>query len=89
MRKLKSKCDVYNYTDDNSVAVCDRHYCGLHIKLRQTGNEMLKWFDINFVFSTKQEKLPLCLNVILQSQECANLLEINIDSQLNFNQHIS
>ncbi len=40
--KLKNKCDVYNYADDNMVDVYDRNYDGLHIKLRQVGNEMLK-----------------------------------------------
>ena len=92
LSQLKNKCDVYNYADDNTVGVCDRNYNGLHVKLRQVGNEMLEWFDINFmqanpskfqyiVFSKEQEKRPLCLNagVMLQPQECVKLLRINVD----------
>ena len=93
--KLKSNCDVYYYADDNAVGVCDCNYNGLQIKLRQVGKDMLQWFDMNvmqanpskfqyMVFSKSEEKRPLRLNagVILQPQECVNVLGTNTDSRL-------
>ncbi len=98
---LKAIVDVYNYADDNTVGVCDRNYAGLQIKLRQVGNEMLQWFDIDIVqanpykfqyimFSKCEETRSLCLNagVILQPQECVKVLGINIDTRIDFDQHI-
>ncbi len=65
--KLKSNCNGHTYAGDKTVGVCDRNYNGLQVKLRQVGNEMLQWFDINFmqvnpsnfqyiVFSKSEEK---------------------------------
>ena len=43
------------------------------------------------MFYQKQEKRTLCLNagVILQPEECVKVLGINVESRVNFNQHIS
>ena len=98
---LSTICDIYNYADDNSISCEGDDYDSAHQKILQTSNVMLNWFKENYlqanpskfqfiVFDKRNMSRSIQLDDhVLMSEKCVKLLGVNIDSNLNFSNHIS
>ena len=92
---------VYNYADDTTISYCAENSDDLINKLESCANIVTDWFIENgmkanpnkyqaIVFGNKTDA-PVSFNIKGNILKCINdvkLLGINIDSNLNFDEHI-
>ena len=94
---------IYNYADDNTVSKCDTNLENVISDLEEDNLTLIKWFSINLMKAnpdkfqaiaigkkTKQHNISFDLNGIkINCEEIVKLLGVTIDSELNFDNHIS
>ena len=97
---LKTKCDVYNYADDNTLAFCHKDPNIVKVTLEEASQISVEWFQDNFMkanpskfqcMTLSRNNQNLKFNVgdsVITSTDCVKLLGINIDNKLNFSQHV-
>ena len=99
---LRSKCEIFNYADDNSIMCYDKDVNNLKVKLENAAETSLSWFDKNFmkanpnkfdliIFNGRNKSYELTIqlgDIFLSSTQEVKLLGITIDSNLNFTPHI-
>jgi len=98
-------CQVFNYADDNTVSACHQNINELIDIILNDTNNLIKWFNDNFMKVNPEKfqllllkpkgintELPQKINVgefDLTTSQNVTLLGIKIDSNLNFNEHVS
>ena len=95
--------NIYNYADDNCISYVDKNVLQIKIILEKETNKMMDWFAKNSLAAnpTKFQTMLMCgnnkkvddLNIIventkLESTSSIKVLGVNIDSKLNFNDHV-
>ena len=97
------KCDIYNYTDDNTLGSANKNIDTLKRDLIHDTKNILEWFTNNGLqanpqkFQTMflsthptQSSIDIPINDInIPTQDKVTLLGVTIDSRLKFNTHIS
>ena len=99
----QTKSDLHNFADDNTVAVACKNLNNLLRTLEKESESALDWFRTNNVIANPDRfhaiinkrrknaithKLKIYNNEI-ETIKSVKLLDIEIDNQLSFNQHIS
>ena len=99
----QTKSDLHNFTDDNTIAVACKNLNNLLRTLEKESESALDWFRTNNVIANPDRfhaiinkrrknaithKLKIYNNEI-ETIKSVKLLDIEIDNQLSFNQHIS
>jgi hypothetical protein len=94
---------LYNYADDNTVSICDNDIDVVTKTLENDSMELINWFSLNLMKAnpdkfqataigkkTKSQNLSFNLsgNKIV-CEDDVKLLGVTIDSDLNFDNHIS
>ena len=93
------KTKIANYADDNTAYATDNNLEGLLETLQEETTEVLKWFQINemkpnddkchlIVANTNNVNIKLGPEII-GSEQLVTLLGINVDNNLDFNNHVS
>ena len=100
---LNNDINIYNYADDNCISYAENNVMQIKIILEKETNKMMDWFAKNSLAanSTKFQTMLMCgnnkkvddLNIIventkLESTSSIKVLGVNIDSKLNFNDHV-
>jgi hypothetical protein len=94
---------IYNYADDNTVSYCDYDLNKVVNTLEADGLKLINWFSINLMKAnpdkfqaiaigkkTNKHKLTFNLNGNnITCEDNVKLIGVAIDSDLNFNNHIS
>ena len=99
-----TKSDLHYFTDDNTIAVTCKNLNDLLRTLEKELESAIDWFKNNnmvanpekfqaFIMNKRREnqithKLKICKNEI-ETTKSVQLLGVEIDNQLSFNQHIS
>ena len=96
--------DLHNFADDNTIAWVSSSLNGLISELEKEGNIATKWFRDNsmivnpgkfqaiIIDRKNQRNNPQKLTIykkIITSSENVTLLGLEVDSKLNFDEHIS
>ena len=95
-------CDLYNYTDDNTLSCVDSSFASVKATLEAEGNELVDWFTRNQMQGNPDkfqgpaldkrafdQKPTFCINgAEIECTEDTKLLGVDIDYMLNFNTHI-
>ena len=99
----QTKSDLHNFADDNTVAVACKNLNNLLRTLEKESESALDWFRTNNMIANPDRfhaiinkrrknaithKLKIYNNEI-ETIKSVKLLDIEIDNQLSFNQHIS
>ena len=99
----QTKSDLHNFADDNTIAVACKNLNNLLRTLEKESESALDWFRTNNMIAnpdrfhaiinkrrknTITHKLKIYNNEI-ETIKSVKLLDIEIDNQLSFNQHIS
>ena len=99
----QTKSDLHNFADDNTIAVACKYLNNLLRTLEKESESALDWFRTNNVIANPDRfhaiinkrrknaithKLKIYNNEI-ETIKSVKLLDIEIDNQLSFNQHIS
>ena len=99
----QTKSDLHNFADDNTIAVACKNLNNLLRTLEKESESALDWFRTNNVIANPDRfhaiinkrrknaithKLKIYNNEI-ETIKSVKLLDIEIDNQLSFNQHIS
>ena len=100
---LNNDINIYNYADDNCISYAEQNVLQIKIILEKETNKMMDWFAKNSLAAnpTKFQTMLMCgnnkkvddLNIIventkLESTSSIKILGVNIDSKLNFNDHV-
>ena len=99
---MEELCNVYNYADDTSVACYGDNMVDVYQRLQHVISVMLKWCRLNYlkanlekfqfiVFHSNMLELVPSININdmeIHPQKSVRLLGIQLDDQLNFNEHI-
>ena len=100
---LNNDINIYNYADDNCISYAEKNVLQIKIILEKETNKMMDWFAKNSLAAnpTKFQTMLMCgnnkkvddLNIIventkLESTSSIKVLGVNIDSKLNFNDHV-
>ena len=98
---VQDRCDVYNYSDDNSIGIKGKDPNEITDKLSNVSSIMLRWFENNYlqvnpdkfqfiIFNKVPKNCILSLNELVQlnSIQEVKLLGVTFDSQLTFKSHI-
>ena len=99
---FEKKCHVFNYADDTSILYKHRDCDSTYNDLLSAASTMIHWYKMNcmqanpkniqFIIFDKERQprtLQLNHNVTIQSVSSVKLLDVNIDVELNFNDHIA
>ena len=99
----QTKSDLHNFADDNTIAVACKNLNNLLRTLEKESESALDWFRTNNMIANPDRfhaiinkrrknaithKLKIYNNEI-ETIKSVKLLDIEIDNQLSFNQHIS
>ena len=97
---LNTKCDVYNYADDNTLACCHKDPNIVKSTLEEASQISVEWFQDNFMkanpskfqcmtLSRNNETLSYNIgDTVINSTGCVKLLGLYIDNKLNFSEHV-
>ena len=93
------KTKIANYADDNTAYATENNIEGLLTTLQEETTEVLKWFKINemkpnddkchLIVANKNNVNITLGSEIIESEESITLLGINVDNNLDFNNHVS
>ena len=91
--------DIENYADDTTQCACGSDINIVISELQITASKLFAWFDNNhmkanseishLLLSSKTPKKAYFDGVLVESSSIERLLEIQIDSDLTFDEHIS
>ena len=101
--KFKEKGMIYNYADDNTICARDPNPQILKTKMEYYAEMAIKWFEANYmkanpskfqtmIIKSGQSDSAMSIDICGEKIEGVNhvkLLGVNIDHNLNFDQHIS
>ena len=101
--EFKEKGMIYNYADDNTISARDPNPQILKTKMEYYAEMALKWFEANYmkanpskfqtmIMKSGQSDSDMSIDICGEKIEGVNhvkLLCVNIDHNLNFDQHIS
>ena len=98
---LEIKCHIFNYADDTSIFCKYRDYDSAYNDLLSAASTMTHWYKMNYmqanhekfqfiIFDKERQSgtLQLNHNITIQSVSNVKLLGVNIDVELNLNDHI-
>ena len=98
---MSTMCSIYNYADDNTIAVRDKSIQVVLSRLTRCAEQMIDWFNHNFMKANPDKfqfivfdksslvKYAITLNkTSIVSQDSVKLLGITFDKQLSFDSHI-
>ena len=104
MFMFNTKCDIYNYADDNCISFSSDDVHNIENVLKEELNVFMKWFEKNslsanatkfqsmLVYSRKKPLKDIDINfenVSITSSDCIKMLGIHVDERLNFDQHVT
>ena len=99
-----SKTNLLNFADDNTISAAANTIEKLTSTLEQDSQAAVDWFEINEMIVNPDKFLAIVVkkncrmkdsdalnisNQTINSENCVKMLEIEIDSTLSFNKHIS
>ena len=100
---LNNDINIHNYADDNCISYAEKYVLQIKINLEKETNKMMDWFAKNSLAAkpAKFQTMHMCgnnkkvddWNIIventkLESTSSIKVLGVNIDSKLNFNDHV-
>ena len=97
------KCSLYNYVNDNTLACIHQKLGKLHQVLVKESLSLIHWFDRNLMKANPDKFQAICVgkrtfdaiksfqlgDTMITCEDKVTLLGVNVDFQLNFNDHIS
>ncbi len=99
---LESKCDVYNYADDNTLSYHHADPKVVKDVLEKSSTIAIRWFRVNHMKANPGKFQAMVLsranhinltfeigNTVIKPSTSVRLLGVNIDEKLNFNEHIA
>ena len=95
--------ELYNFADDNTISTASKNMSNLIQTLEKESETAVDWFNQNkmivnpekfqaMLLQKRKENNQSCLkinNQTVKTTNCVKLLGINIDSEVNFDSHIS
>ena len=102
---LDSKCDLYNYADDNTLSSHDKNLQAVKHSLQTAASIGIKWFEDNHMKVNTDKFQALVLSpgmssypdnftfeidgVKIKPEKSVKLLGVYIDNKLNFHDHVT
>ena len=97
------KGTLYNYADDNTLSYCTSNFDELVNVLQEESNILIDWFTFNCMQANPDKFQAIAVgkrtssrnpsfdirNANIKCDDVVKLLGVNLDSNLNFNSHIS
>jgi len=99
---MSAMCRIYNYADDNTIAVDGHSYPEVLQQLELSASHMIKWFDITslkantekfqFIIFDKSDHSHHSIELhgkSIENKDTVKLLGVHIDKHLTFDSHIT